>query len=375
LENVADGLYTNGAEPMKVLVAGASGLVGCAVVSCFLEKGWQVVGVSRRSPAGVDAATFIPVDLREPSACEALFSRMRDLTHVVYAALHEQPGLVAGWNDAEQRRINLAMFRNLFDPIAATADGLRHVTLLQGMKAYGVHLGETPVPVRERAPRHAHENFYWLQEDHLRQLQAGRPWFWSILRPHVIFGQAQGGAMNLIAALGVYGALQRERDEPLYLPQGARWVLQAVDADLLAQACYWCATSERCGGEIFNIHNGEPFEWASVWPTVAEALGLQPGPPRPVLFNEQISRWQPEWEEIVNKYHLLAPRRLSDFVGLSFQYADRVFGTGSTGPRPPALASTVKARQAGFHACMDTEEMFRKWFARYRALRWLPPLL
>ncbi|NOT56148.1 MAG: NAD-dependent epimerase, partial [Deltaproteobacteria bacterium] len=42
---------------------------------------------------------------------------------------------------------------------------------------------------------------------------------------------------------------------------------------------------------------------------------------------------------------------------------------------PPAmLVSTIKARQAGFHECMDTEDMFRKWFKRFQELRLLPPV-
>ena len=41
-------------------------------------------------------------------------------------------------------------------------------------------------------------------------------------------------------------------------------------------------------------------------------------------------------------------------------------------PPPTTLVSTIKARQAGFQDCMDTEDMFRKWFLRFRELRWLP---
>jgi hypothetical protein len=34
--------------------------------------------------------------------------------------------------------------------------------------------------------------------------------------------------------------------------------------------------------------------------------------------------------------------------------------------------STIKARLPGFHDCVDTEDMFRKWFRRFQARRWLP---
>jgi hypothetical protein len=37
------------------------------------------------------------------------------------------------------------------------------------------------------------------------------------------------------------------------------------------------------------------------------------------------------------------------------------------------IVSTIKARQAGFHDCMDTEDMFQKWLRRFQELRLLPP--
>ena len=54
----------------KVLVAGASGLIGVAAIEAFLSAGWEVVGVSRRKPnlpSGRDF-DFISVDLRDRSA-------------------------------------------------------------------------------------------------------------------------------------------------------------------------------------------------------------------------------------------------------------------------------------------------------------------
>src|ERR1700756_3863642 len=36
--------------PKKVLITGASGLLGVAAIERFLDAGWEVVGVSRRKP-------------------------------------------------------------------------------------------------------------------------------------------------------------------------------------------------------------------------------------------------------------------------------------------------------------------------------------
>ena len=129
------------------------------------------MGVSRRIPEGLERAKIVPVDLLDAAKCVDAFGAMSDVTHLVYAALYEKPGLIAGWRERDQMEINLAMLRDLFEPLEAAAPRLEHVTLLQGTKAYGSHIEAVPVPARERLPRHPHENFYWLQEDYLKAKQ------------------------------------------------------------------------------------------------------------------------------------------------------------------------------------------------------------
>jgi hypothetical protein len=80
-----------------------------------------------------------------------------------------------------------------------------------------------------------------------------------------------------------------------------------------------------------------------------------------------------EWSAIVNRYNLRAPTDLAALVGGSFEFTDSVFAYGFTQSPPPMLVSTIKARQAGFSECIDTEDMFRKWIGRWQNLRILPP--
>jgi hypothetical protein len=84
-----------------------------------------------------------------------------------------------------------------------------------------------------------------------------------------------------------------------------------------------------------------------------------------------------QWAEIVRKYNLTSPADLHAFVGESFALTDGGFfyggSTEGSGLRA-TLVSTIKLRQAGFQDCIDTEDMFRKWFKRYQELRWLPPV-
>ena len=356
-----------------VLVAGASGLVGFAAAKHFAQRpGWKVIAVSRRLPEGLDGVELVSVDLTDRARSAEVFGRLREVTHVVYAALYEKPGLIRGWRERDQMETNRVMLENFFEPLRTAAQGLRHVTLLQGTKAYGAHLGPIAIPAKERQPRHEHENFYWLQEDYVRQRQRDQAWTFTILRPQVIFGESLGSHMNLIPAIGVYAALLREQGRPLAFPGGPPWVREAVDADLLAHACEWAATSPACANETFNINNGDVFEWRQVWPAIAEVLDMQVGPDDSLSLAETLPPREKEWEAIVRRHGLRAPARFADYVGQGFIYADAQFAYGAKRPPPTTLVSTIKARQAGFHECMDTEDMFRKWFRRFRELRWLP---
>jgi nucleoside-diphosphate-sugar epimerase len=144
--------------PNTVLIAGASGLVGAACVDRFLDDDWNVVAVSRRQPETFSDKPFrhLPLDLRDADATRNGVQDLSEVTHVVYAAVFEKPGLIAGWTEQDQMDINDAMLRNLIEPLSEVAD-LRHVTILQGTKAYGIHLHPMRVPARERFPRDDHE--------------------------------------------------------------------------------------------------------------------------------------------------------------------------------------------------------------------------
>ena len=358
----------------QVLIAGASGLVGYAAMRHFgADPDCDVIALSRRAPDDTHGARFLPLDLTDAAACEQLATSLPSVSHLVYAALYERPGLVAGWQEREQIETNDRMLRNLLDPLERHAKNLRHVTLLQGTKAYGVHVRPLSVPAREnRSEMHEQPNFYWNQENHLRALQRGKDWAWSILRPVLIVGYSTGSAMNVIPALGVYAALRREAGLDLPFPGGAPRVAQAIDADLLASAIAWAGEAASARNEIFNIANGDVFVWENVWPAIAASLSMRPGGHVPLSLDRDIRPHEAEWETIRAR-HGLRSGNLRDFVGLSFEYADYTMGYGRNKPGPPAIVSTIKLMQAGFTEVMDTEAMFAKYFAEFQANRLLPP--
>lgn len=355
-----------------VLVAGASGVIGQAATGAFAQAGdWRVVSLSRRAPpAAGPNHRHVALDLTDPDRCRAALSEIGPVSHLVFTALYEKPDIVQGWRDPEQMAVNLAMLRNLLDPLAESG-ALEHVSILQGTKAYGVHIRPFPVPARESWPRHPHENFYWLQEDHLRDRAAAYGFGFSIFRPQIVFGTAVGVAMNIVPVLGVYAAMRREEGLPFSYPGGPDYVLEATCAELMGRALLWAAESPAARNEIFNITNGDVFVWRNIWPRLAEYLGMETGPDTPMSVADYITERADLWDRIVAR-HGLAPNTLEALVGHSHRYADFCMAHGASRPPAPVLVSTIKLRQAGFGDCIDTEEMFRRQIATLRAERILP---
>ena len=356
---------------MKVTVAGASGVVGAALLTALVNDGTEHLGLSRRAPE-VRGCTHATCDLTDAAGTHAVVAtNAADTTHLVYAALYEQPGLIAGWRDREQMATNEAMLKNLLDALEAADAPLTHVTLLQGTKAYGAHLAPMKVPGRESEPRHPHENFYWLQEDLLRARAHKADYTFTIWRPQVIFGHALHAPMNMLTALGVFAAISREKGEPLRYPGGPAAVMEAIDADLLARAIRFAWGNPAFDGETFNITNGDVFTFENVWHVIAECFQMPVGEPTRTILSETIYDEEATWREIVNRYNL-SPHTIRELVGDSFFYADALMNTRGNVTPPPSLVSTVKLRQAGFDECLDTEDMLRQGFDRLKASRLLP---
>ena len=353
----------------RVAIVGASGIVGRACLNQLMISGVRVIGFSRRKPDLPDAP-HVSLDLMNAKSCREILADYPDISHVVYAALYEQPGLIAGWRATEQMSINLEMLDNFLTPLLGPASELQHVSLLQGTKAYGAHIRPMRIPGKEREPRVPHENFYWLQEDFLKSRQSGTSWRYTIWRPQIIFGHALGAPMNMLAAIGVYAAFCKADRKPLVYPGGASAPAEAIDADLLASAILFAMEHESCQNQTFNITNGDVFTWENVWPRIAESLGCDQGDPQSMRLVELYER-ESDWARI--RYQAgLQNHSIRRLVGDSFHYADALLNTGSDRSPPPALLSTIKLRQAGFHKCGDTEDMLEKWFTRLTAMKILP---
>lgn len=345
------------------LVVGGLGVAGSGIVQCLLRKpDWTVTALSRRQPSAPGAAAYISVDLLDRADAEAKLSGLSGVTHIFYVAYQERATF------AEEVAPNLAMLCNLVEVVERAAPGLEHVSLMQGTKAYGTHLGPYKTPARESDPRHMPPNFYYDQEDYLRARMRGARWSWSALRPRTIYGHAVNSPMNMTAVLGVYAAMSKELGLPLRFPgtaAGYRTIQQVVDAELLAEAAVWAATEPRCAGEVFNVTNGGLFRWEHMWPRLAEFFGMESGPVQTIRLAEVMADKEPLWNNLVEKYGLV-PRRYQDVVAWKF-------GDFQWHMDYDSLVETTKIRRFGFHDMVDDEEMFARQIREMRKARLLPP--
>ena len=101
------------------------------------------------------------------SEIQISINKLSKVTHVVYSA----------YSDADTitniRTINNNLFKNTLSLINRYCPSTEHITLLQGMKAYGSHLGYHKTPSQESDQRTKEKNFYYDQEDYLKKIEQG----------------------------------------------------------------------------------------------------------------------------------------------------------------------------------------------------------
>jgi nucleoside-diphosphate-sugar epimerase len=345
-----------------VLVAGVHGVSGRAAAQRWTTvPGTTVYGLSRRPDTPTPGVIPVLLDLLDRSTLAEKLKDAKDVTHIVFGAY------AARATAAENVEANVAILENLLDVVETASPSLRHITFFQGGKAYGADLGPFKTPAREDDLRLMPPNFYYAQEDLLRARQKGRQWHWTALRPEGVLGFGLGNPMNLGMSIAVYATISKELGLPLRFPgsdKAYKALYQVTSAEILAKATVWAGQSDAAKDEIFNITNGDYFRWQYLWPRIAEMFEMDIADPAPIPLTVYMADKSEVWGEIVRK-HNLQPNSFDRVA--SWQFADAIFSLFFDN-----ITSTIKARRAGFHDCIDTEEMFREFFAGLRADRIIP---
>lgn len=344
------------------LVVGAGGVIGRNLIDYLVTlPEWDIIGLSRRGGKSHERVRHISVDLLDEEDTRKKLSGLSEVTHIFYAAFQDRPT----W--AELVPPNLAMLVNVVHEIEPIAYNLQHVSLMQGYKVYGAHLGPFKTPARETDAHHMPPEFNVDQQNFLENQQQGKSWTWSAIRPSVVCGFALGNPMNLAMVIAIYASISKELGLPLRFPgkPGAyHSLLEMTDAGLLAKATVWAATESRCANQAFNITNGDLFRWNELWPKIAAYFNLELAPPLPMSLDDVMSDKEPLWNTLVDKYQL-ANHSYRDVS--SWRFGDAVFSWDYD-----FFADGTKARRLGFHEYVDTEVMFMDIFDDFRRRKVIP---
>ena len=345
-----------------VLIAGVHGISGKSAAEAWLKiPNTKVYGLSRRTAPLPEGVEGIIVDLLKPEDVKTKVGGLTDVTHLVFGAYIEKQ------NPAEKSRINVEILRNLLEVVEESSTSLKHVVFFQGTKAYGSDLGPFKTPTREDDPRLMSPNFYYDQEDYVRQQQKGKSWHWTTFRPEAVLGYATGNPMNLGVAIAVYATISKELGIPLRFPgspEAYRAIYQVSSAKILANATVWSASADTARNEIFNITNGDQFRWMYMWSKIAKMFDMETAEPVPMSLVEFMADKADLWKNIVEKYNL---SDLPYEKVVSWDFADFIFNSGFDN-----VSGTIKARKAGFQDCIDTEEMFQNFFNELRENKVIP---
>ena len=298
------------------LVVGAHGVIGRNLVEHLAtsatgrSSACRAAAARPRAGSGTSRSTC---STRTTAATK--LGGLAEVTHIFYAAYQDRPDLGRAGARRTSRCWSTSSTRS-----SRSRRGLRHISLMQGYKVYGAHLGPFKTPAREDdPPPHAAgvqrrpaggSSRTGSRARRGPGRRSARPWS---------CGFALGNPMNLAMVIAVY-AVDLEGARPAAaLPRQARRLRHADRDDrrgLLARATVWAATDERCANQAFNITNGDLFRWNEMWPKIARFFELEVAPPLPMSLDDVMADKEPLWNEMVEK-HGLAPTLLRGGVVLA----------------------------------------------------------
>jgi nucleoside-diphosphate-sugar epimerase len=416
----ATGKHIPGGSCLRMLIL-LPGITGRAIVGALSKdpKTWtKVYSMSRRQkPESQHQTSNIQhstLDLMSSASDMAKQLKGIEAEYIFFCA-YIAKGSEQGNVDA-----NVPMLANLLEALAKTGaeKKLKRVILTAGLKQYGVQFGRPKNPMEETDPelrgKDRPPNFYYNQQDVLKEKSKGEHWDYVVTYPQDVIGVARGNPMNLATSLGLYAAVSKELNPNNEIPfLGSKECFLGYNcwtsSKLHAKFCLWAAFAEGVGGEGFNVINGDTESWQNMWPKLVKKFGgkippkhfdgprymdfegtdveLAPRPPIEDYYSEVIGmkgefkpnhmkpridphKWaqrddvKQAYEKLQKKYNLEKD---------AWEKGTWAFLAFVLGRDNDCIVSMTKARKLGFTGYHDTWESFEDAFDELEKEGILPP--
>jgi UDP-glucose 4-epimerase len=277
---------------MRIVITGASGNIGSALLRRLSSTGDELVGLARRVPdngPGGDGVRWVAADLTQDGATGALEEAFERADAVVHLAWGFQPS----HDLAYLAELGIGGTRRVLAAVAAT--GVPHLVHMSSIGAYSPK--EDDAPVDESWPTGGvPTSRYSVQKAAAERLlddyeRGGHDTIVSRIRPGIVGQRSAGSALlrygvPALVPAAVLGAF------PI-LPLDRRLVIPMVHADDVADAIER-VLRRRVGG-AFNLAAEPPITTARI----AEALGARPvHVPAPVVRAVMSAAWHARLQQV-----------------------------------------------------------------------------
>lgn len=246
---------------MRVLVTGASGMLGGAVADLLGAAGDDVVVMQRRSAGGRHREVL--GDITDRGTLDRAMAGADAVVH-----LAAKVDVVGRWKD--YLATNVEGTRNVIDAARASDVGsVVYVSSPSVAHAGASIVGEDAAPATDRARSHGHYARSKAMAERLALASHGPGLAVTAVRPHLVWGP---GDTQLVGRI-----VDRARTGRLALVGSGAALVDTTYVDNAASAI--CAALSRIdvtGGEAFVVTNGEPRPIGELVGDICRACGVPP---------------------------------------------------------------------------------------------------